>query len=97
MRIGSATSAGLKGFSSDSPKNSAERNTKTMTKTDQSQRARLAKGPLCDGTRNVITLREAGPIIRRFVESGLLHPAGRPTSEWAYQARPIHTHGQPGP
>jgi hypothetical protein len=27
-----ATSAGLKGFSSDSPKNSAERNTKTMTK-----------------------------------------------------------------
>src|SRR5579864_2149305 len=28
MRIGSATSAGLKGFSSDSPKNSAERNTK---------------------------------------------------------------------
>src|SRR5579872_2364972 len=29
MRIGSATSADLKGFSSDSPKNSAERNTKT--------------------------------------------------------------------
>src|SRR6266478_4198058 len=29
MRIGSAISAGLKGFSSDSPKNSAERNAKT--------------------------------------------------------------------
>src|SRR3954451_16629036 len=34
-RIGSATSAGLKGFSSDSPKNSAERNTKAMTKSHQ--------------------------------------------------------------
>ena len=29
-RTGSATSAGLEGFSSDSPKNSAERNTKTL-------------------------------------------------------------------
>src|SRR3954452_16987138 len=48
MRIDSATSAGLKGFSSDTPKNSAERNTKTMTKTDQCQRARLAKGKCCN-------------------------------------------------
>jgi hypothetical protein len=45
-RIGSAISAGLKGFSSDSPRNSAERNTTTMTKNYQPQRARLTKGPL---------------------------------------------------
>src|SRR5881394_3009480 len=32
MRIGSATSAGLKGFSSDSPKNSADRNTKVAAR-----------------------------------------------------------------
>jgi hypothetical protein len=44
MRIGSAISAGLKGFSSDSPKNSAECNMKTMTKSDQCRRARLTKG-----------------------------------------------------
>jgi len=34
---------GPEGFSSDSPKNSAERNTKTMTKSDQFQRAHLTK------------------------------------------------------
>jgi len=47
-RIGSATSAGRKGFSSDSPKNSAERNTTTMTEGDQCEGARLTKGPLLD-------------------------------------------------
>src|ERR1051325_6398413 len=43
MRIGSAISVGLKGFSSDSLKNSDERNTKTMTKSDQCPRALLTK------------------------------------------------------
>jgi hypothetical protein len=38
------------GFSSDSPRNSAERNTKTMTKSDQCQRARLAMGKFWNGT-----------------------------------------------
>lgn len=51
-RIGSATSAGLKGFLSDSPKSSAERNTNTMTKSDQCHQARLTKAA-CVPSRGV--------------------------------------------
>ena len=38
---------GPEGLSSDSPKNSTECNTKTVTKTNQCQRARLVKGNFC--------------------------------------------------
>ena len=52
-RIGSATSAGPKGFSSDSPKNSAERNTKTS----ENPPLQLPSGPLFGPPRRS-TVRE---------------------------------------
>jgi hypothetical protein len=47
-RIGSATSAGLKGFSSDLPRNSADRKMK-IRKSGRCQRARLTTGRFCNG------------------------------------------------
>src|SRR5213075_1833023 len=48
--IGSATSAGLKGASSDCPRTQLSAIMKTMTKSDQCERARLTEGKFCNST-----------------------------------------------
>jgi hypothetical protein len=63
-RIGSATSAGLKDFSSGSPRNSADPNTKTMTKSD---RGSQGQGVQRHGSSKKISGSDVADVIRKQI------------------------------